>query len=89
MSGPTDISPDAEETNVSETTLDDTDRARIAAEEAARQAEWDAKMAAYEAKWRTFQQRQADVLAPQQGYTIRSISSSLHRPGDRHVRRQR
>jgi hypothetical protein len=46
MSGRTDISPDTQETNISETTLDDTDLARIAAEEAARQAEWDAKMAA-------------------------------------------
>ena len=48
MSGRTDIPPDTQ---------------GIVAEEAPRQVEWDAKMAAYEAKWRTFQQRQADVLA--------------------------
>jgi hypothetical protein len=76
MSGRTDISPDAQETNINETTLDDTDRARIAAEEAARQAEWDAKMAAYEAKWRTFQQRQADVLARNKATLFQALAAA-------------
>jgi hypothetical protein len=50
MSGRTNMSPDTRETNISETILDDTDRARIVTEEAARQAEWDANTDTRDAK---------------------------------------
>jgi hypothetical protein len=50
MSERTDIPPDTQETNISETILDDTDRARIVAGEAARQAERDANTDTRDAK---------------------------------------
>lgn len=45
-----------------ETMADDAYRAKIAADVAATRSEWDARMAAYDTKWRAFRQRQADIL---------------------------
>jgi hypothetical protein len=47
---------------------------QIVAEEAARQAE--REMAAYEAKWRTFQQRQADVLARNKATLFEALAAA-------------